>query len=124
MADHILELSTQVEEAKTFTVDDEEYKLLGLEHLSDDDEAKATAAFTRFAQLLRALDRAGSDQAATRLSKQLKQRRVELITMLTTIPEEIVKTLPLSAQIKLFRAVQQEIGADEEFDGDGSFDEE
>lgn len=122
MADHILELSTEVEPAKTFTVDDEEYKLLGLEHLSDEDEAKATAAFTRFGQLLNALDRANSDQQATRLSKQLRERRIELITMLTTIPKDVASRLPLSAQVKLFRAVQQETGNEELGVGEGGFE--
>src|SRR4051794_24435684 len=122
MSDHILELSTEVEPAKTFTVDDEEYKLLGLEHLSDEDEARATAAFTRFGQLVRALDRSNSDQAAKRLAKQLRDRRIELITMLTSIPTEVADKLPLSAQVKLFRAVQAETGNEELDAGDGDFE--
>lgn len=120
MSDHILELTTEVEPAKTFLVDEEEYKLLGLEHLSDEDESKATAAFTRFQQIAMQLSRTKNDRQAQQLAKQLRTRRLELITMLTTIPKDVADKLPLSAQIQLFKAVQDETG--EELEDDGGFD--
>jgi len=121
VTDHILELSTTVEPAKTFTVDDESYELLGFEHLSPEDEAKATGAFTRFGQLARRLDSASNDSQAATIAKQLRTRRVDLIAMLTTIPRDVAEKLPLSAQIQLFRAVREETGQDG-LDDDEGFD--
>lgn len=109
----ILDLSTQVKPPSTFTVDEEEYQLLGLEHLSPEDEAKATAAFSRFAQILRKLDDAANDVDAAKLAKALRGRRVKLIAMLTTVPTDVADKLPISAQTKLFNAIRKETGLDQ-----------
>jgi hypothetical protein len=116
VTDSLFDLTTEVEPAQTFTVDGDEYKLLGMQHLSPDQEAKATAVFTRFQQLVRRLDRSGSDSDAERISKQLRTRRLELITMMTTIPMDVAEKLPVTAQVKLFQAIQAEgdLEADED----------
>jgi hypothetical protein len=118
-SDHILTLSTTVEPAKKFAVDDEVYELLGMEHLSPEDEARATAAFSRFGQIARKLDRSTNDNEAKRLALALRGRRIELISMLTTIPREVAETLPLTAQIQLFNAIQEETGEELGDGGDG-----
>lgn len=116
MSDHILSLTTTIEPAKTFEVDGEAFQLLGFEHLSPEEEARATAAFTRFAQLDTRLSNAKSDAEAQQFATQLRKRRIQLITMLTTLPTEIAEKLPISAQTELFKAVQAENAA---VDGDG-----
>ncbi len=118
MSDHILELSTEVEPPKKFTIDDEEYVLKGFEHLSDTEEAKATAAFTRFAQILGRLERAKDDKTAERLATVLRARRIELITLLTNVPKDVAEQLPLGAQSQLFRQIQKETGRDDLSDDD------
>ena len=115
--DPILELSTHVEPPKIFKVDDTEYQLLGLEHLSAADEAKATALFTRFGQLVQLLDSASNDRSAEQVAQNLRNRRIDLISLLTTIPRATAETLPLRAQVQLFQAIQRETGREELDDG-------
>lgn len=118
MSDHILSLSTEVEPAKKFTIDEEEYLLKGFEHLSDEDEATVTAKFTRFMQILGQLERAKNDQTAERLATVLRTRRVELITLLTNVPREVADKLPPGAQAQLFRQIQRETGLTADVDED------
>lgn len=115
----ILSLSTQVEKPKTFTVDDIEYDLLGLAHLSATDEAEVTAFLSRFEQAGTKLDRAKSDSDAVRFAQDLRKRRIGLITKMTTIPVEIAEKLPLAEQIKLFAAVRDELSGDADVDSVG-----
>ena len=114
MSDPILSLTTQLEPPSTFEVDGETYELLGLKHLSDEQEAHATALFSRFGQISYKMETAPTDKEAERFSKDLRKRRLDLIALLTTMPRDKVETLPLPAQIELFRAVRQETGG-----GDG-----
>ena len=116
MTDHILELSTTVEPAETFAVDDTTYELLGFEHLSPEQEAAATGAFTRFQQCAVHLDRAQSAGAAEKIAAELRKRRLDVLCLLTTMPREVAEKLPMSAQVALFKAVRQESGQD---DSDG-----
>lgn len=117
MSDHILSLSTQVEPAKKFEIDDDEYDLLGVEHLSPEQEATVTARFVRFSQIARAMDRTTNERQQEKLAAQLRERRIDLITLLTTVPREVAEKLPPSAQMQLFRAVSSEHGQESE-DGD------
>ena len=48
MTDHLMQLSTTVAPAKTFTVDGMAYELLGMDHLSPEAEANVTALLTRY----------------------------------------------------------------------------
>lgn len=116
----ILSLSTEVAKPKTFTVDEVEYDLLGLAHLSPNDEAEVTALLSRFEQAGARLDRAKSDQEAKSLAADLRRRRIGLITKMTTIPEDIAEKLPLQAQIKLFAAVRDELSGEADADLAGS----
>ena len=118
MSDHILNLSTTAEPAGTIGIDDQVYELLGFEHLSPEQEAKATAAFTRFQQCAVKLDRAQSDQAAEKLAADLRRRRIDVLCLLTTIPREVVEKIPMSGQVALFKAVRQESGQDDDIGDD------
>lgn len=120
MSDPILSLSTEVEPAKTFEIDGEEYELLGIEHLSPNQEAEVQGLFSRFEQVARKLALAGSDKQAELFAKQLRTRRVQLITKLTTVPDEVASKLPPSAQLQLFRAVANEFGKEDDDDGAGA----
>jgi len=108
--DTILSLSTEVVPPKKFEVDGVEYDLLGLEHLSEDEEARATAAFMRFGRLLGRLENSTNDRESQKIARALRTRRIELITQLTTLPLEVAEKLPLSGQTRLFRAIQEETG--------------
>lgn len=108
MTDHLLELSTTVEPAKTFTVDGEEYKLLTLAHLGPEDEAHAMGDSARFEGLMQRLSRAGNDKEAERIAGQIRRKRIDILTQLTTMPREIAEALPIPAQAQLFQAVQRE----------------
>ena len=120
MADHILSLSTTVEPAKTFEVDDESYELLGFEHLSADDEAKAQAMFTKFFQLNRQLDNMANEKQGESLAKRIREKRIDILAHLTTMPHEVAAKLPLPAQAALFRAVAQETGQEGIVDAGGA----
>jgi hypothetical protein len=108
VTDHLLELSTAVDEAKTFTVDGETYKLLSFDHLSAEDESKAMGDSARFEQLMNKMSRAGTDAEARRLANQVRNKRIDILTRLTTMPRDVAERLPLQAQVKLFQAVQTE----------------
>ena len=125
--DPILELSTEIKPASTFTVDGVSYDLLGLAHLSAVDEADVTAQLSRFEQIGNRLDRATSDEQAKKLATELRKRRIRLIARMTTVPEDVAEKLPLEAQIKLFTAVRRELAgqspAEIDDDSDGGDDD-
>lgn len=109
-ADFLVELSTKVEPAKKFTIDGEEYELYGFEHLSDDDEAKITAAFSKHQRLINALNRAKNDGEAMNYARKLRTSRIHLISLLTSCTEDIVEGLPISAQATLLETIQESVG--------------
>lgn len=111
--DFIAEITTDVEPTKKFTIDKVEYELLGFEHLSDEQEVKATAAFARHMRLMRALDEAQSIGASEKIAAKLQSSRVTLLSMLTTAPEETIRELPLVAQARLLEVIQSEVGAND-----------
>ena len=118
----VLELSTQVAPARVFTVDGEDYHLLGFEHLDPDGEAAVTAGFARHERLAELLGRTKDPTKAQAVAKKLRASRIHLITLLTDVPEAKVAELPMPAQGKLLRALQKEV-YDEEDEGDSGADE-
>jgi hypothetical protein len=115
MSDPILSLSTQLDPPETFEVDGESFDLLGLKHLSDEQEAKAQGLFARFQNISGQLEHSANDQVAQRLSKDLRKRRLDLIALMTTVPRDLVEKLPLPAQVKLFKAIMEDFtGGDED----------
>jgi hypothetical protein len=118
MSDPILSLSTELDPPSVFEVDGEQYQLLGLTHLSDEQESKATAMFSRFGQLTYKMETAPTDKEAEKLSKDLRKRRLDIIAFLTTMPRDVVEKLPLPGQIQLFQAVRRETNAESDDGGE------
>lgn len=110
--DHVIELTTEVEPARTFTVDGEEYQLLGFEHLSADSEAKLMGNLARFERTQLQLQLTNDDKEATTLAKRLRERRITLLTELTTLPRDVAEKLPLPSQVKLVRVAQELVAPD------------
>lgn len=108
----LMELTTEVAPTQKFTVDGAEYDLRGPDHLSDDEDAKLTAMFARHDKLSGSLSEAKNDETATSLAKKLADKRVDIIVILTTMPRDEAKKLPLKAQQKLFRAIRNELSGD------------
>lgn len=119
----VLELSTQVAPARVFTVDGEDFHLLGFEHLDADGEAKVTAGFARHERLADLLGKTKDPTKAQSVAKKLRASRVNLITLLTDVPEAKVAELPMPAQGKLLRALQKEV-YDEDEEGESGADED
>lgn len=103
-----LSLSTQVEPPKTFEIDGVQYELRGIVHLTPDEEADVTASFTRFQQQANRLERAGNDREAKTIAAHLRDRRLKLIGKVTSVPQDVIESLPFPAQIQLFNAVAEE----------------
>lgn len=118
--EYLLQLSTEVEPPKIFTVDGEEYRILGLEHMGKADEARVLALFARNSKLNKRLedDRLKTAQAE-QVAAALRDTRIELLSTLTDLPKEIAERLPMSAQVKLFRFISKDSGGLGEEDGEG-----
>ncbi len=116
----LLELTTTVEPAKEFTIDGEVYKLYGLNHLSKKDETEALALFARHGILVNRLEMSANVNKGKELAESVKSCRMQILTRLTNAPLNVVELLPLGEQVKLFKAVQEEIGDDGDLEGIGS----
>lgn len=114
MANISLALSTKVAEATKFTVDGEEYEILGVDHLSAEDEAEALALFARHGLIAEELELTRNVQKGTQVALNLKACRVQILCKLTTLPKDVAGKLPIHAQIKLLAAVQEEIAGPED----------
>lgn len=106
----VLELSTEIEPADVFLVDGEEYQLLGFKHLTPEDEAQVMANLARFDNISVKLATTGDDREAQRLAGQLRDRRITIIGLLTTLPEDKIRKLPLPGQVRLMKTIQQMAG--------------
>lgn len=116
----LLALTTEIEPAKKFTIDGEEYQLYGLNHLSKKDETEALALFARHSILVARLESSPNVNRGKQLAEEVKKCRIQIITRLTNSPTEVAEQLPLGEQVKLFRAIQTEIGEDGDVEGLGS----
>jgi hypothetical protein len=106
----ILSLNTEVEPTLVFEVDGDQYELRTVSHLSTLEEAKLRRLYRREEQLNSQLTKIGSkdDAALERIGTRLVGLRVELIVMMTNLPQEIAEQLPALAQNKLLRAIGKE----------------
>lgn len=111
---YVLAISTAVEPSPVFTVDGAEYKILTFNHLSAEAEADVTAMLARYDRMTTALEVTGSDSEARSLAHKLREKRIDIICALSTLPRSLATTLPLSAQATLLQAIQSElsIGSD------------
>lgn len=125
MSDSMLALSTQVKPAKKFTVDGEEYQLLGLEHISKEGEAEALALLSRHSLLMIELENTANVTKGKVVAERLRECRLRVIRALTDLPKETAETLPLHAQAQLLEAVVAEMSyGDDDEETDASGDEE
>jgi len=115
---HLLELSTKIAPPKTFIVDEDEYQLLGFEHISKAQEATVTALFSRYNTLNIRLAQAPSKEKAERAATLLYNIRMELMCNLTTLPRDVAEKLPMSAQVQLLNAIRGEVGGSAPDDDD------
>lgn len=113
--DHLLVLSTRVAPTQKFLVDGEEYELLGMDHLSEDDEALVMARFSKYQQTADNLSIESDLRKGQALASSLKKQRTAIIAQLTTLPKEIAAKLPTKPAVKIIEAVQTVL---EEGDGD------
>ena len=116
MSEISLALTTRIKPAKKFSVDGEEYQLLGIDHLSPEDENKVMALFARHSILLQ--EQEGTDNLAkgTVIADRVRKTRLEIICTLTDLPKAIASALPLGQQALLLETLQEEISADAEPD--------
>jgi hypothetical protein len=108
-----LALTTEIAPAKLFTVDGAEYKLLGIDHLSAEDEAGAMALFARHSLLAQEIELTANTKRGAELALKLKSCRIRILCKLTTLPEEVATKLPVGAQVKLLEAIQVELSAED-----------
>jgi hypothetical protein len=112
----LLALSTQVKPAKKFTVDGEEFQLLGTDHLSPSDEATAIALFSRHTLLAQELELTVNVVKGKAVAERLRNTRIQILCKLTDMPQEVADKLPTPEQVKLLEALQDEMVPDEDPD--------
>lgn len=109
MTDFSLALTTTLAPAKQFSVDGVGYDMLGVDHLSPDDEAETMALFARYGVLQAELDIEKNVTKGKAIAVALKATRLTLLTKLTSLPLSIAGKLPLTSQVKLLEAIQAEV---------------
>lgn len=114
MSEISLSLTTRIKPAKKFTVDGEEYQLLGIDHLSPDDENKVMALFARHSLLLAEQEGTENVTKGTAVAERVRKTRLEIICTLTDLPKSVAQALPLSGQARLLETLQEEISKDAE----------
>lgn len=114
-----LALTTKLAPTTKFTVDGEEFEMLGLDHLSKDAEATVVALFARHNVLAYELDGCSDLARGENLAKRVRKTRVQLLSKLTTLPLETVEALAITAQVQLLTALQQDLGTEETDAADG-----
>lgn len=107
----VIELSTTLAPAEFFTVDGEEYHLLGLDHLSADEEARVMGLFARFRHLSDKYEETGDEAKGKEIGGALIVQRLKILTSLTDMPMDVAKKLPVSAQAKLMKKLEKDADA-------------
>jgi hypothetical protein len=114
MAKPLLSLSTALKDTIKFSVDGVGYEILGVDHLTPDDEAEVMALFARYGNIQMELD--GEKNVSKGIPKALELRgtRLRLLVKMTTMPAEVAAKLPLTQQVQLLEAIQEEGEADDD----------
>ena len=112
----LVALTTQVSEPEIFTVDDETYEILGLEHRSKEDEAEIFALFTQSTALQEKLEQGSfaDKEEAKQTALELRELREQILVSMTTLPLEIAEKLPISQVVVLFEHLAELTGGKEE----------
>jgi hypothetical protein len=112
-----LALSTRVKPPKKFTVDKVEYDMLGMDHLSKDDETEVMALFARHSSISQELDMAPNVAKGKQAAERLRKCRYAIIAKLTTLPTDVAEKLPLFAQAQLLEEIETQMGSEDEDSG-------
>lgn len=125
MTEFALSLSTTLSPATKIQVDGEPFELLGVDHLSPNDEARVMALFARLGVLTAELELTSNVTKGEELAKRVKETRLNILAKLTTVPKDALAKLPLLEQVRLLGAIEDTIGEtpDETGDDEGSNDE-
>ena len=122
----LFELSTEIAPPKVFAVDGAEYRILGLEHIGREEEARVVALFARHTRLNERLDKEVKQETSEKVALAIHDTRMSIITALTDLPRDVAEKLPHSGQVKLLRFIAEELGGpddDEETEvGEGGGD--
>lgn len=114
MTDFALSLSTVLTPTKKFKVDGVPYDLLGIDHLSSEEEAEVMALFARYESLQDELSGQKNTDRGKVTATHMRATRISILTKLTTLPKDVANKLPLTAQVRLLETVQAETEANEE----------
>ena len=106
-------ISTRVKPPRKFLLDETEYELLGPDHLSADDENEVLALFARHAYTTRELEVAGTLNQGTAIAARLRKLQEKIISKTTTVPLDVIATLPPQAKAKLLEAVRDGLDDDD-----------
>lgn len=107
----LMDLSTEVEPALTFTVDGEPYDLRTVSHLSKIEEARLRTLNKQEEFILAKIEATEPDKESVLMSlhERLFDLRIVLITMMTTLPKELVEKLNPMVQQKLINFIGLEV---------------
>ena len=109
----LLDLSTSIEPPLVFTVDDEPYQLRTVSHLNKLEEARLRTLNKQEEFVLAQIDEANpeNEPKLMALHEKLFDLRIELITMMTSLPREKAEKLPPIQQQNLINFVGMEVAA-------------
>jgi hypothetical protein len=110
----LLSLSTALKETTKFTVDGKPYEILGIDHLSPEQEAEVVALFSRYGILQEELSNERNVSKGTPKALEVRATRLLLLSKMTTLPSSVAGNMPLSQQVKLLEAIQAEVEADDD----------
>ena len=110
----MLSLTTALKPTTKFQVDGAQYEILGVDHLSPDDEAEVMALVARYGVLQSELEVQANVSKGKATALQLKSTRLTLLTKLTTLTQQVAARLPLTQQVRLLEAIQAEVEAEDE----------
>jgi hypothetical protein len=112
----MLNLTTVLKPTVKFTVDGQEFDILGVDHLSPDEEAEVMALFSRYGLKQSELEVQPNVSKGKATALEMKATRLTLLTKLTTLPPDIASKLPLTQQVRLLEAIQEEVEAEDDFE--------
>ena len=93
MTEHLMQLSTAVAPAKTFTIDETPYELLGMDHLSPEAEANVMATFSRYGALAEKLEKVEDEDKGTKIALTMRDLRLNVLAKMTTCPRDMTMTV-------------------------------
>ena len=110
----VLDLTTTLAPAEVFAVDSTEYEILGLDHLSANEEAEVMGSFAKFRSLSEKYEAEGDEKKAEQIAAVMIAQRIKILCRLTTMPIEVARKLPVSGQAKLMKYLESTINVGEE----------